>query len=348
MPPKFALKIAIQEDDTPPNPCGGGQSDAGSLNQGGANNQGQDAMGSLRMNNDGITVMTASYNPYSFSSEGMSNEKDGQSYRVIVDTDSSGHRLTPHYSGKNARSHVIVDSDTSGGMRAPLEPAYTAAAALQRFALQAAHEHHTNTPWLDPSSLVVSESAPGVHGGALGGHTYRRGSGQAAGGGSTMGQYDGGAVGGLVYRRVAGQAAGGSSRMGQYDGSLSSLRKRRVADKSSPAAGGGGGGGGSGVTSGGQTSSSAHKAMVGPLRGVPMLLFIMSMAERAIYIMDVPMLLFIMSVAERAIYILVGLTEVQTLDHLGESMLLFIMSVAETLSTFWDHMQARPSIMLFQ
>jgi len=38
-------------------------------------------MGSLRMNTDGITVLTNSYNPYSFSSEGMS-KSNGQHYKI--------------------------------------------------------------------------------------------------------------------------------------------------------------------------------------------------------------------------------------------------------------------------
>jgi hypothetical protein len=38
--------------------------------------------GSLRMHDDGITVLTSSYNPYSFSTEGMS-KSDGQGYKVL-------------------------------------------------------------------------------------------------------------------------------------------------------------------------------------------------------------------------------------------------------------------------
>lgn len=38
---------------------------------------------SLRLNNDGITVMTSSYNPYSFSEEGMSKGNE-QAYKVCV------------------------------------------------------------------------------------------------------------------------------------------------------------------------------------------------------------------------------------------------------------------------
>ena len=37
--------------------------------------------GSLRLNHDGITVLTQSYNPYNFSSEGM-QKAGGQHYKV--------------------------------------------------------------------------------------------------------------------------------------------------------------------------------------------------------------------------------------------------------------------------
>lgn len=50
--------------------------------------------GSLRLNQDGITVLTNSYNPYSFSSEGMS-KSNGQHYKVGAGLVCS-HGLSPY------------------------------------------------------------------------------------------------------------------------------------------------------------------------------------------------------------------------------------------------------------
>ncbi|GAX73570.1 hypothetical protein CEUSTIGMA_g1021.t1 [Chlamydomonas eustigma] len=71
MPPKFSLAINVGEDPAPPQSSEGGQR---VLRE----------MDSLRMDNDGITVLTSSYNPYMFNAEGMSkgNSDTGQHYKI--------------------------------------------------------------------------------------------------------------------------------------------------------------------------------------------------------------------------------------------------------------------------
>ncbi|KAL6760254.1 mitogen-activated protein kinase [Haematococcus lacustris] len=71
MRPKFALQINVEREEV----------QLAAPTAATAAEQQHNVMGSLRLNNDGITVMTNSYNPYSFSSEGM-QKSDGQHYKI--------------------------------------------------------------------------------------------------------------------------------------------------------------------------------------------------------------------------------------------------------------------------